>query len=185
MPRFARSRTRVVSRKKQTKWCARATDLAVPDPGNLVVGDAIPLCQPTAGVVDEADIVMGWCRGQISISRVDASNTTPAVAWAIVRMRTNPGGTLPVQIFNPFDVLDLERQDILGMGHIRVPPIVLIPSTDLPTIDRSSSVVDINIKTSRKVARNSNNLFLWIVALSVVDNGILAKSSVRTLMKFG
>jgi len=184
MPRFAR-KTRIVSRKRQTKWCARATNLAVADTVNVAVGDGIPLCEPTAGIVDEADIVMGWCRGQISISMVDASVSNGACAWAIVRMRTNPGGTLPVQIFNPFDVLDLERQDILGMGHIPLPPALLVPSTDAAVVNRASSVVDINIKTSRKVSRNSNNLFLWIVGLTVVDNGILAKASVRTLMKFG
>ena len=184
MPRFASRGRRTLVRKRQTKWCARATDLAVAAVGNLVVGDAIVLCEPTAGIVDEADIVMGWCRGQISISRVDASEDTPACAWAVVRMRTTPGGTAPLQIFNPFDVLDLERQDILGMGHIPVPPMVVRPSDDTALVDRSSSVISINIKTFRTVARNSNNLFLWIATLTV-DNGILAKTSIRTLMKFG
>ena len=183
MPRFVRSRRSPV-RKRQTKWCGIATSLTTPNPANATTADGIQLCTVTTAAPDQADPVVGWCRGNISITRSNTSDTTMSCAWAIVLMRLVEGDTLPVQVFSPFLTGDLERQDILGYGHIEVPPTVLTPSTDARTPDRSSRVAEINLRVGRKLARNTNNLFLWIMT-SGSDNGLSAEVDVRTLMKFG
>ena len=165
------------------KWCAASDNSSVKNTTNVVVADAIPLCDNTVSRADNPDPVVGWCRGSISLSRLGATDPTPSCAWAIVLGRTASGGTLPLQIFNPFDRDDLERQDILGMGHIPVPAVTLTPSDDSPETSHESTVVDINIKVSRKLLRNTNNMFLWIVSSSA-NVELQAEVTVRTLMKF-
>jgi len=178
MPRFVRRRS---APKRRTKWCAAQADFNVPNIANNAVADAVPLCLPTTAVVDQADPVVGWCRGQISLSRVTITDTAPAVAWAIVVGRLTIAASTPVQVFNPWSVDDLERQDILGMGHFEIPPIVDVGAGSV--IDHSTRVATINIKTSRKLSRNTNNLFLWVVGNSL-DNATTVKCAIRTLMKF-
>jgi len=183
MPRFARGRSARRAPKRRTKWCGANRAFSVPNEANTVVGDAVPLCQPTTAVVDIPDPVVGWCRGMISLGRNNVTDTLSACAWAVVMGRTDPGGTAPLQSFNPFLEADLERQDILGMGFIPIPPAILVPSTDAADINRAGTVVDINIRVGRKLMRNTNNLFLWIVSQSL-DDSFTARTSVRTLMKF-
>jgi len=182
MARFARRNVRRTV-KRRTKWCGSSDNSAVPSTTANVVTDATPLCQPTTAVIDQADPVVGWCRGAISLSRVNFADTTPSIMWAIVVGRTEPGAVLPLQVFNPFDEGDLERQDILGMGMLVCPPVLLIPSTDAQTSNNQSTVTEINIKVGRKLMRNTNNLFLWIVA-DAINDAFQAQSVVRTLMKF-
>ena len=182
MPRYAkRSGPR---RKRQTKWCAAVTFGGVPDTGSIATIDALPLCAPTTAVGDQADPVVGWCRGDITLSHSGSTDTAPAVAWAIVNMRLDVATVLPVQIFNPFDVDDLERQDILGMGHCNIPAMSL-NSSDAQTNTREAMVTKIEVKVSRRLHRNTNNLFLWIAMLGSQDNAITAQITVRSLMKFG
>ena len=185
MPRYASRGTRTARRRRQTKWCGVVTAAPVPNAANLVVGDALPLCSETSAVADQADVVLGWTRGSISLSRLTTSVGSPVVAWAIVLMRTSPAATTaPLQIFNPFLAEDLERQDILGMGHMEVPPL-LLKADDTNAINKGSLVEHIHVKVSRKVARNSNNLFLWIVAAGATDDVYASNCSIRSLMKFG
>ena len=183
MPRYAR-KTR--ARKKQTKWCGAVNVFTVPNESNVAVADATELCQPTTAVLDQADPLVGWCRGNISMSRVTTTDTAAAVAWAIVMGRLDPGGALtPVQTFNPWSGDDLERQDILAMGHIPIPPIVKLPTVaDSDAVDHSSVVVPITCKVGRRFHRNTNNLFLWVVSAGL-DNSFQVRVAVRTLMKFG
>ena len=182
MPRIVR-RSFVKRPKRRTKWCGANRAASVPNQANIATSDAIPLCQPTTAVVDAPDPVVGWCRGSISLGRNNVTDTLSACAWAIVLGRTVPGATLPVQVFDPFLEADLERQDILGMGFIPIPPMLFTPSTDAVDIDRSQTVVDINIRVGRKLPRNANNLFLWVVSQSL-DDAFTIRTSVRTLMKF-
>jgi len=182
MPRNAR----VVSRrpKRQTKWCAEQSSFDVPDTGALAAPDALVLCDNLTGSADQPDPLIGWCRGQISLSRNGTGTIIPGVAWAIVMMRVAPGTELPVQVFNPWLKADLERQDILSMGHCAVPPTHLVPSTDANVAERSSTVTEINCRVSRRFLRNTNQLFLWIVARNG-DGEFHAEVTVRSLMKFG
>jgi len=103
-------------------------------------------------------------------------------------MRNTPGFTEPVQIFNPFDLGDLERQDIMGLGMVPIPALVKIPSTDVDDISGASVVLDINVKVSRKFARNTNQLFFWAATTDQSppgsDNLIRGIGTFRTLMKF-
>ncbi len=177
--RHVRGRT---APKRRTKWCGAVSNANVRSLGALVVADAIPLCSPTTAVVDMPDPTAGWCRGSISISRLVTSDITPTLAWAIVLGRTNPGGTTPLQIFNPFDEGDLERQDILGMGYIKCSPI-LLEAADTLVPNNDSEVVHVNIRVGRKLMRNTNNLFLWLVA-DAANNAFQGQASIRTLMKF-
>ena len=179
MPRNV-SRTRAP--KRRTKWCGVADDFNVPNIANNAVGDAVALCEATNAVNDQADPVVGWCRGSISIARLTATDSAISVIWAIVLGRLDPGFALPIQTFDPFNNADLERQDILGMGNIPVPPVVL-QADNTAVVNRSSSAVEVNIRVGRKLARNTNNIFLWIVS-SGLDNGMTARVSIRTLMKF-
>ncbi len=71
-------------RKRPTKWCGLVTSGSVPDSDSLVVADASNLCPVTTAANDQADPIVGWCRGHISLSRLLGSMPTPAVAWAIV-----------------------------------------------------------------------------------------------------
>ena len=123
------------------------------------------------------------CRGSITLSRLTATDTAISVLWAIVVNRLVVGSSLPVQVFDPHDEDDLERQDILSMGSLVVPPVVLTPSTDAAAIGHGNSVSEINVRVGRKLARNTNNLFLWVVS-SGLDNGMTVRTSIRTLMKF-
>ena len=164
------------------KWCGAHSDATVKNSTNVIVSDAIPLCEITTAVNDQADPTVGWCRGSISLARVGTTEDTPSIAWAIVMMRIDVGGSDPVQVFNPFDAPNLERQDILGMGHIPAPP-TIIESTDDRLVDHSSRVVDVNIRVGRKLHRNTNNLFLWIVSQSA-NVEFQAEATIRTLMKF-
>ena len=174
---------RMTQRKRPTKWCAQSLTSNVPDNGSLVIGDGLPLCTTTTAVNDEADPVIGWCRGSISLSRVGTGDINPAVAWAIVMMRTEPGGGVPIQVFDPFAVDDLERQDILGMGMIAVQPTVL-NAADAHVIQRGASVTEINIRVGRKWRRNTNGLFLWVASQGASDNNYQSTCVVRSLMKF-
>ena len=178
MPRNVRVVTR--SRKRPTKWCASSALSIVPNQGGLAVGDGIPLCPGTAADADVQDPLIGWCRGHLSLSRVGIGEVNPCVAWAIVMMRTDPGTTTPLQVFNPFNVPDLERQDILSMGHIAVPPM-----TSAAAANRGSLVSEVNCRVGRKFHRNANMLFLWIVAAGAADNDFECTSTIRSLMKFG
>ena len=180
MPRY---RKRSSSVKRQTKWCAAVQSGGVANVTSLVAGDATNLCPGTTADQDQPDPVVGWCRGSISISRINTSTVNPTVAWAIVLMRTAPGSPTAVQTFSPYLGDDLERQDILGMGYCEVPP-VAINSADNAVVDRSSKVTSINIKVSRKLHRNTNGLFFWIVAEGAGDNQYHVEASIRTLMKF-
>ena len=186
---MARFRTRRVGprRKRQTKWCSAVINSDVPAASALAVADGFEMCQPTTAVIDQADPQIGWCKGQISISRVGSLDASPAVAWAIVMMRLVNESTLPTQVFNPFNGFDLEWQDILGMGHCEVPP-TLLKADDTFIGGRGTTVTDINIRVSRKFARNTNNLFLWVVgdaSGTETDNNYRVIASVRSLMKFG
>jgi len=187
MPRFAKRRSR--GRKRQTKWCAAVLNGGVPRTSALVVADALPLCQPTTAVPDQQDVVVGGIRGQINITKIQKDDDDPVVAWAIVLGRT--GGSAdsnPVQIFNPFLENDLERQDILGMGFCALPPFVL-NSADVAVVNQAATVTDVVVKSSRKLDRNWNNLFLWVVstagATAGSDNSFRVQASMRTIMKFG
>ena len=183
MPRNVR-RPLVRARKRPTKWCAIVNSAATPNTANLAVGDGIPLCDVTTAANDQADPVVGWCRGSISLSRGSTADVAPRVAWAIVSMRLDAGTGNPVQEFDPWVQSDLERQDILGMGHLEVPAIVKLPTVaDTDSENHATTVAHINIRVGRKLPRNTNNLFLWIVTQGI-DNGYTATVTVRTLMKF-
>ncbi len=112
---------------------------------------------------------------------------TPAAAWAIVKMQINVSTGEPVQIFNPFNSVDLERQDILGMGHLAVPPTILQADNTIVT-ERSNTVTEINIKVGRRLLRNTQALFLWTASTDEsapgTDNAFQIIGSIRTLMKF-
>ena len=183
MPRSAR-RNSAPRRKRPTKWCSAVSFSPVPIVSALAVGDAIPLCDPTTSVLEQADPVVGWCRGSITIGRSGVSDPAPAIAWAIVVQRLDIGLSTPTQVFNPWATDDLERQDILGMGHCDIPPAVLT-SGDARVTSHSGMVTNINVKVARKLPRNTNNLFLWVVALGAEDNAFSAQTTVRSLMKFG
>ena len=180
MPRNAGRRS---APKRKTKWCGSIANFNVPNVANSVTTDAVPLCLTTTVVVDQADPTVGWCRGNITLSRVTATDTAIAVMWAIVVQRKPIGSALPVQVFDPFNEDDLERQDILSMGALEIPPVVLVPSTDAAAIGHGSSVAEVNVRVGRKLARNTNNLFLWVTS-SGLDNGMTVRTSIRTLMKF-
>ncbi len=175
-------------RKRPTKWCGVVSRFVVPDSDSIVANDSIALCPTTTAVHDQADPVVGWVRGQISLSRTLGSMPTCAVAWAIVKMQTLDASTTPVQIFDPFSADDIERQDILGMGHCVVPPIVLT-SGDVQDVQRGNSVTNIHIKVGRKLLRNTQNLLMWIASTDQsapgTDDAFTAIVTLRTLMKFG
>ena len=175
-------------KRRATKWCSATLNGLIPDAASLIVGDGLALCPTTTAVEDQADPMMGWMRGQFSISRVQPAAQQVAIAWAVVLQRTTVGTESPVQIFNPFDGDDLARQDVLGMGCIPAPAIILVPSTDAPTADQSTSCIDIDIGVGRKVDRNNNMLFLWLASTDSVppgvDNAFHVIGSMRTLMKF-
>ncbi len=177
---------RTVRRKRPTKWCATVLKGQIPDSDSIILADAINLCPGTTAINDQADPVVGWCRGYLSVSRLLGSMPTCAVSWAIVKMQTDSAG-VPVQIFNPFDLNDLERQDILGLGHMVVPPTVLTAG-DVVQTQRGNSVTEINIKVGRKVLRNNQSLFLWTASTDEsapgTDNAFQLIASIRTLMKF-
>ena len=188
MPR--RFRSRAPRRRRQTKWCAATFEGDVIRSSSLVPADAIALCQPTVGETqDQADIVLGWMKGSLSLSRSLTNDAQPACAWAIVMQRTDPGGSnLPIQVFDPFNLADLERQDILGMGHMEIPPIIL-KSDNQAQVDSSSRVTKIDVKVSRKLDRNTNGIFLWVVSTRSAPPGTnvayTVVGDVRSLMKFG
>ena len=168
--------------KRQTKWCGHTAIANVPNESNVAIGDGRPLCDTTTAVNEQADPVVGFCRGSLSLSRVTATDTAVSVTWAIVNMRLAPGSVLPVQVFDPYQEPDLERQDILGMGQLEIPAIIL-EADNTAIINHSTTVFDVNIKVGRRLRRNTNNLFLWLVS-SGLDNAFLVRSTIRTLMKF-
>jgi len=186
------NRTQRTARKRQTKWCAATVNGLVPDHTDAVAADAVPLCVTTTAVQDEPDVVLGWMRGQITLSRLNPGldEQSMAVAWAIVMQRTLPGSpSQPVQVFDPFDIEDLERQDILGMGHFELPPVVIVPSNDATRTVQAATVVNIDVGVSRKLGRNTNNIFLWVASTDNVndgpDNSFHIIGSIRSIMKFG
>lgn len=182
MPRSARPRR---AAKRPTKWCGQIHNALVPDNGSLAVADGNALCRETSANSDNPDPLAGWVKGQISLSRVSTGDINPAVAWAIVLMRTAAGGALaPIQVFNPFGLEEMEIQDILGMGYCEIPPTVL-NGADAHVINRQATVTNINIKVGRRLLRNRNNLFFWIASEGATDNAYHAIASFRTLMKFG
>jgi len=173
------------ARKRQTKWCGDYATVSVKNTGTLAVADRVALCGQTVSDPNIADPLIGWCRGQISLSRKGVGEVNPVVIWAVVLGRTIPGTITAVQTFNPFDAADLERQDILGMGHCPIPPVDLTPSTDTAVINRASTVTEIHIKVGRRWHRNANQLMLWVVAGGAENDAYEANTSIRTLMKFG
>ena len=182
MARFVKRRSSFRTKRK-TKWCAAAFDFQVPNQGNLTAADGVNLCIQDDAVHDQADPVIGWCKGSISLTRIGVAVTNPSVAWAIVMGRLNTASGVVVQNYNPWDISDLERQDVLGTGQLEVPPIV-VKADDSEKADRGNRVTDINIKVSRKFNRNTNGLFLWVVAIGASDNNYQASGFVRSLMKF-
>jgi len=185
MARSVRSR----APRRKTKWVASTTNALVSNTTNLAVSDGLPLAASTTAVNDQADPTIVGVRGQLSLSRQNANDVNPAIAWAIVLMRTAPDSSTAIQLFNPFLQDDLERQDILGMGHIPAPPENLeADNTGVP--DSSTRVVDIHIKAKRKYARNTNGLFFWIVGengtgVAPIDETFRVIASFRTLLMFG
>ena len=186
MARSARNR----APRRKTKWLASTRNALVSNTTLLAASDGLPLAAGTDAVNDQADPTIVGVRGQISISRQNANDVNPAIAWAIVLMRTNPSTpNVPIQIFNPFDQDDLERQDILGMGHVPAPPENIdTGNTGVP--DSRSNVVDVHIKAKRKYARNTNGLFFWIVGdnglgVAPIDGTFRVIASFRTLLMFG
>ena len=179
-----RPTTRRNATKRPTKWCGSFANTTVPLNTSLTVSDPVPLCTITNAAQNHPDPVVGWCRGSIDCSRLNGTDTNATVAWAIVMARLTVGSVTPVQIFDAFNVQDLERQDILGMGYLTIPPVVLIPSTDVAAINKGVITQQINIKVGRKLLRNSNNLFLWLSSFGGTDNSYVCRSSIRTLMKF-
>ncbi len=179
-----------MSRRKRmaTKWCASTGNGTIPDGASATTADGAELCATTTAVIDEPDILAGWCIGDIQVSRLDAATQNAAIAWAIVMQRLSVGTVTPAQVFSPFSRNHLERQDILAMGMIPTPPIIFVPSTDAPATDRSSVTVQVRCRVGRKLDRNTNNLFLWIASTDNVppgtDNAFHAWWNIRTLMKF-
>ncbi len=171
------------ARKRPTKWCSAAFDFPVPSSPALAAADGVNLCVGTNADADMADPVVGWCRGGLSISRVGAAVDNPAVAWCIAMSRTDPGSTTALQVINPWNASDMERQDILGWGICDVPPLGLNSADALVDL-RGSLTTVVHVKTSRKYPRNSNQLTLWVAAIGGTDNNYQVSGVIRTLMKF-
>jgi len=122
----------------------------------------------------------------LQISRAVATSASPTICAAIVRMRTDPSSTLtPVQIFDPYDIPDLERQDILWLQMLSCPGLLATPSTDVLIPERDSIASNHSVGVSRTLDRNTNNLFLWIVGNGVVNDEFVCSGIIRSLMKFG
>lgn len=177
-----------MTKRMVTKWHPSVGNATVPDASDLIVGDGAPLLHTSTADEDVQDVLAGWCIGWITLSRLLVAAQNAAVTFAIVNMRLTVGSAAAVQTFDPFDSDHLARQDILTMGSIPVPPVVLVPSTDSPIIDRQSVVVPVRCRVGRKVQRNTNNLFLWVASTDNVppgvDNSFHIMWNIRTLMKF-
>ena len=174
--------------KRPTKWVSSAVNGAVPDADSLAVADAVVMTNPTTEIFNQPDPTIVSVRGQLFISRALVTSSRIACAWAIVMMRLDVGGVVPTQVFDPFGTADLERQDVLGMGHLDIPPIAILPSNDSSVIQRGVLTREIHIKVSRKLAQNTNNLFFWIASTDSsppgVDDELHVIGSFRTLLKF-
>jgi len=74
------------------------------------------------------------------------------------------------------------------MGHIVIPPII-VDSADVQETQRGTSVTTIDIKVSRKLSRNNQNIYFWTAstdeAAPGTDNALQVIATLRTLMKFG
>jgi len=174
--------------RRPTKWTSSQSTGNIPDSNSLVVGDGLALTTPTTESINRPDPTAIAIRGQISVGRNNAGTDKSNIAWAIVLMRLGVGSTTPIQIFDPYDTGDLERQDILGMGFLPVPPVVLTPSSDAAAVDRQSTAIDVHIRSSRIVKQNTNNLFFWIASTDLAppgsDDAFFFRASFRTLLKW-
>ena len=174
--------------RRPTKWTSSQRSGVITDSDSLTVASALALTTPTTAALNRPDPTVVAVRGQISVTRNVATANFHTVAWAILVQRVSASlGTQPIQVFNPFDTGDLERQDIMGMGYIEVPG-VNVDSTDTATNTAASRVADIHIRVARKLDQNSNNLFFWISSTDVAPPGtadaFVARASFRTLLKW-
>jgi len=173
--------------RRPTKWVSSQIVGPIPDQSTLVVADGIPMTVPTTESVNQPDPTVVSVRGQIAVHRATPGADMIVIAWAIVLMRLDVGTAAAVQIFNPFLTSELDRQDILGMGFVESPA-SLLNSADARASDFSSKVVEVNVRTSRIVQQNTNNLFFWISSADQMgagsDGAFNVRASFRTLLKF-
>jgi len=108
-----------------------------------------------------------------------------AISWAVVMMRKEFGSSSPAQTFSPFSTIDLDERNILAMGHVPAPGILVL-ADDSVAIDRRSHVIDVHVKVSRKLRMQEDSLYFWISSTDAsppgVDDGFWAIGTFRTLL---
>jgi len=181
MPRFARNN------KRPVKWCRTLIDETVQDRGNLVVGDVHPLCPITTAVDGQEDITVSNIRIAGAVTR--SSNLAVAetvLAWIVLKQKFNFTTGAAIQVINPFTINVLARQDIMGLGYLSVPPVVINGFDGVDELSGESIAFDINIKAQRKLNRNTDGIAIWFAsATSTGGDGIVSvRCTTSMLMKF-
>jgi len=180
--RFPMRRRRHFSNPKKgsTKWCRQFFFDSMKDESNLVVGDGLVLCPITTAIDSQADIVVKTVRVVGSIFRLAVSDVDLRCMWIMASQKFDVATGNALQVVNPFDELALSSQDIMGFGFLPIPPVVLLPSTDAPAVNRQSFAFDIHVKAKRKLNRNTNTIMLTFATQGTSTADGIARVTVAT-----
>ena len=173
--------------KRPTKWCRQHFTDLVQDETNLVIGDGLSLCPITTAIDSQADITCDALRITGSVARATATDIHLALMWIVALQKFDVSTGNMLQVVNPFDELDLSSQDIMGFGFLNVPPVLLIPSTDVTEVNREAKAFDIVVRAKRKLKRNTHSVVLTLASQgnAGTDNHIEVKLATSLLMKWG
>ena len=186
-PLMARSRNRGFRSAKvtSTKWCRQFFVDPIKDETNLVVTDPLVLCPVTTAIDSQSDIVAKTVIIEGAINRLLSSNVQQTCMYVVALQKFDFTSGVMLQVINPYSESDLASQDILAVGFLPVPPIVIL-ADDSATVDRRSHPFHIHVKTKRKINRNTQTLTLTLASEGegTVDSVLNARVATSLLMKW-
>ena len=181
MPRNARP-----ARKRHVKWCRTEFNALVPSDAALDVDDPFVLCTITTAIADAQDITVSGIRiaGSVSRNTVDRNDVSLAYVVALQKFDFGTGNLL--QVVDPWSDVSLASQDILAMGQLPVPAIVL-DELGVRQLSGEAIPFEINVKAQRKLQRNTHTITLTYASTSEgpSDQILRVRSISSLLMKFG
>ncbi len=151
------------------KWFGGNVQVIVPENGVAVVGDRGILCPSLSDSESQGDTTIERIILSLSTRRVGVLQDE-AVMWLVSIDDDDPTTAAPSKIRDPLDVTNpvftYGSKDLLLFGALEIPPIVLVPSSDVAVADTSITHQTAEFRGRRKLGRLNHSVNIWIAASS-------------------
>ncbi len=172
--------------KRSYKWCGDSKQQNIEDFASTTKGEVIILC-PLVGINDYSDVVLERTLVHFSIRRQTGAELQNLNAMVAVQPADKGDITRPSNTLDPTSstAQDFSAKNILRWGSLAVPPVVIIPSTDVSAAGLEVFVTEWDIPVKRRLDRERELLTLT-VAVSQGDSNVLSMNVMwRCLLSYG